>query len=175
MARLIHSIVGVLALIGCGPDYDPAEYRFTGEAARERIEQLTGDTKTLPESTRNFYIFDGGSFGGSIVYVSFDCGSREDCWTSVACLGGSDAAEFKPWAESSFAVVMEGPGFYHESLRLDPWNVREIRNSLVHEQVVGDHRSMHYYAIDFERNRIYYHRETGGFRSTRYTPSVAKR
>jgi hypothetical protein len=162
------------AFAGCGPDYDPTADRFAGEAAKQRIEREAEAKGGLPGSARDFYIFDGGNFGGSIIYMSFDCGSREDCWASVACLGGPGPAEFKPWAESHYAVVMEGPGFYHQPLRRDPWNVRGITNGAVYERVDGDHRSMHYYAIDFDRDRVYYHRESGGFPPEPYRPKAAE-
>ncbi len=172
MRSLSLYVLCAVVVVGCGPDYDPTVDRFTGAEAKSRIEREAGAKRSLPNSARNFYIFDGGNFNGAIVYASFDCGSREDCWAAVVSLGGPDPAEFDPWTESHYAVVMEGPGFYHVQLRKDPWNIRVINDGVVYERVDGDHRSMYYYAIDFERNRVYYHRERGRFPPKPYQPKA---
>jgi hypothetical protein len=143
--------------------------------AKNRIESGVGATGRLPESARNFYIFDGGNFSGSIIYVSFDCGGREDCWEAITRLGGPDRSKFRPWAESRYAVVMEGPGFYHDPLKKDPSDVRRIKSGTVYERVDGDHANMYYCAIDFDLNRVYYHRESGGFRPDAYQPPTVMR
>jgi hypothetical protein len=71
---------------------------------------------------------------------------------------------------------MEGVDFYASECRWskkldnDPRDVRRIQNGLVYERVFGDHRSMAYYANDFDRNRVYHHYESGGFPAAEYHP-----
>lgn len=174
-----------LSMSSCGlDDYDHASDCFFGEPAKERIMREANrnrlDSVDLPASARNFYILDGGNFSGSIIYASFDCGSPEDCWSAVASLDGPEASKFQPWTASRYAVVMEGPGYYNEVHRAEPWDVRGIENGFVYEEVQGDgrdsdHQRMSYYAIDLDRNRVYYHRESGGFPPTPYDPNRVDR
>lgn len=176
MRRLACSVACSLLLVGCIDDsYDPSTSRLTGEEARSRIVQLGGRGAELPKSAAHFYCYDGGNVFGSIEYVSFECDSRDDCWAAVKSLGAPEPSEFKPWAASRYAVVMEGPGFYHESHREDPWDVRGIRDGVVHEAVRGGNEWMDYYAIDFDRNRVYFHHESGGFRVDEYRPDPGER
>jgi hypothetical protein len=156
-------------------DADPNRGVTTGEPARFNIWRGKG-SEVLPASASNFWYYDGGTFNGSIVYWVFECGSKEDCLKAVERLGGPKAPEFKPWEPSRYAVVMEGVDFYTRScrwskaLRDNRWNVRDIQDGVVHEEVIGDHRSMVYYAIDFRHNRVYYHYESGGFPADKYRP-----
>lgn len=170
----IHGLqlVFVLAVLGCNsaPEFDPTTDRFTGAEAKARVERWADEGGKLPGSATNFYIFDGGSFNGSIIYASFDCGNREDCWVALKLLGSPDSTEFKPWAASRYSVVMQGPGFYHQILKDDPWDVRGIEEGVVYEQTDADHRRMIYYAIDFAKDRVYIHEESGGFPPDIYEP-----
>ena len=182
-------VLGMLSLLwlsGCGLDdtYDPNQVVHTGEDAKELIlkrarsaTRFREDGGGLPASAKNFWLFDGGSFNGSITYWVFDCDSREDCLKAVEYLGGLRPDDLKPWKPSRYAVVMGGLDFYSrhgipwKKLRINPWDVRGIRNGLVYERVEGDDRSMVYYAIDSDRNRVYYHHESGGFPPDEYRPS----
>lgn len=159
---------------------DPNANVHTGEDARQRILQWTGrggrqGKDIVPTSARDFWIYEGGNFNGSIIYWVFTCGSREDCIATFDRLAGTG----DPWSPSRYAVVMEGPAFYSREvdgplkLRANPWDVRGITNGLVFESVLGDHRSMTYYAADLDRNRFYYHYESGGFPPTEYKPEKA--
>jgi hypothetical protein len=156
-------------------DIDPNCDVTTGEAARLNIWRGEG-SEVLPASANNFWYYRSGTFNGSIVYWVFDCGSKLDCLQAVESLHGPKAAESKPWEPSRYAVVMGGVDFYARSCRWDKtlrdnrWNVRDIQNGIVYEEVIGDHRSMVYYAIDFKRNRVYHHFESGGFPPDEYRP-----
>lgn len=154
----------------------------TGEDARARILQshrreLSPGEKgnDMPASARDFWLYDGGTFNGSITYWIFRCDNRDDCLKAIRFLGNLPPEALEPWKPSRYAVVMEGPDFYWKeqggkNLRPHPWDVRGITNGLVHERVYGDHRSMVYYAIDLDRNRVYYHYESGGFPPDDYAP-----
>ncbi len=168
---LFYSLFAVI-LVGCGPnilDYDGTTDRHTGPEAQSRIEQGHWTAgKKLPDSARNFYLFDGGTFNGSITYVAFDCGGADDCFAAIEALSGPEKAELKAWTPSQYAVVMNGPGFYSKKLDADPWNVRDITHGVMYEKVTGNHHHMTYFAIDLDRNRVYYHYESGGFPSDAY-------
>jgi hypothetical protein len=164
-------------------DLDPNRDVSTGEAARlDIIQRAVGfawrgkESEVLPASANNFWYYRNGTFNGSIVYWVFECGSKQDCLKAVERLDGPKPAAFKPWEPSRYAVVMEGVDFYARSCRWDktlrdnPWNVRDIQDGVVYEEVIGDHRSMVYYAVDFKRNRVYHHFESGGFPADEYQP-----
>ena len=179
----------MLWICGCGFDdsYDPNQYVHTGDYAKGQIlkrahgaTRLREDGGGLPASAKNFWLFDGGSFNGSIIYWVFDCDNREDCLKAVEFLASLRPDDLKPWEPSRYAVVMGGLDFYSthgipwKMLRSNPWNVRGIRNGLVYERVKGDHRSMVYYAIDSDRDRVYYHYESGGFPPDEYHPNTVE-
>ena len=174
MRILYLHILLALTVLGCGTDlgdYNAAGNRYTGSDARSRIERLHGPNgKKLPDSASNFYLFDGGSFNGSITYVAFDCSNVDDCWEAIESFNGPGRADFRRWTPSQYAVVMQGPGFYHTQLKGDPWSVRDIRNGMVYEKVTRDRdpkayypSRMEYFAIDLDKKRVYYHHECGGF------------
>jgi hypothetical protein len=167
ICRLI-SLASLLALVGSCSVYDAQQDTFSGEKARDRIARRTAKGRSLPDSARNFYIFDGGTFSGSITYLSFDCGTIEDCWAAVRSLDGPEKSEFVAWHPSKYAVVMNGPGFYWREIATDHWDVRTIRNGFVHEYVRGGNEWMEFWAIDSDTRRVYYHHESGGFPTKRY-------
>lgn len=179
----------LLWLSGCGFDdsHDANQSVHTGDDARGQIlkwahsaVRLGDNGGGLPASAKNFWLFAGGTFNGSITYWTFDCDNREDCMRAVGYLGDLRPVDFKPWAPSRYAVVMGGLDYYstfenprNKRPRSHPWDVRGIKNGLVYERVEGDHRRMVYYAIDFDRNRVYYHYESGGFPPDEYRPDAA--
>jgi hypothetical protein len=165
------------------PDFDPNENVTTGREAKATILQWAGslmvaanDGSRLPATADDFWLYDGGNFGGTITYCTFRCSDRADCLKAVEYLGGVREQDLKPWIPSRYAVVMEGPAFYSrtraptEKLRSNPWDVRGIKNGLVYEHVRGDQDSMVYCAIDLDRNRVYYVHESGGFPDDEYGP-----
>ncbi len=160
----------VVPLVGCSPpnwEHDPlTEDVFTGEAARDRIlspgSPGEADPSSLPASSTEFYLFDGGTFNGTIKYWSFRCGTVEDCWAALTILLAPPQSEFQPWQPSQYAVVMKGPAFYWPELATDHWDIESVENGAMWEKVDGDRR-MEFYAVDFDTNRIYYHKEGGGF------------
>jgi hypothetical protein len=164
---------------------DLNENVHTGEDAKGRILQRARGASSgienqdgLPASAKDFWVYGDGGFGGSTHYSMFTCGSRDDCLKAVEYLGGIEPAELKSWRPSRFAVVMEGPGYYsraastEKKLRTNPWDVRGIKNGLLYEFIQGDHELMIYYAIDLDRNLVYWHEESGGFRADEYDPAA---
>jgi hypothetical protein len=144
---------------------------FTGEKAKARIAQgnlptTDGRQRATPASAHDFYLYDGGTFNGSITYWAFSCDSVENCWSAVLSLSDLTRDDFQPWQPSRYAVVMNGPGFYAPILQTDHWDVSKIRSGVCFELVRGDHESMRYFAIDFDRKRVFGHFESGGFRPT---------
>ena len=130
---------------------------FTGDPARSRIDA------PIPVSAIDVYLCDGGNWNGVIRYWACTCTTLDECWSVVASHSGIDKGEFQPWRPSQYAVVMSGPGFYGDQLATPFWDVASIKNGFSYENVEGDHRSMRYYAIDSDKRRVYYHRESGGF------------
>lgn len=180
---LVALLISNPSLFGIEPEFDPNENVRTGEDARALIlEWARGESRPgepggrIPESASDFWSYEGGNFGGSIIYWTFQCGDREDCLKAVERLGGLRPEELEPWGPSRYAVVMEGPDFYArpettgKALLKHPWDVRGIEHGLKYERVQGDHRSMVYWAIDLDRNRLYYHYESGGFPADVYSP-----
>jgi hypothetical protein len=194
-----HVMALLLVVAGCSiptlpvpnlVESDPNALVSTGEAAKKIILKWAdrngtfGETgRDLPASATDFWVYDGGNFGGSINYSVFKCGNREDCLKAVKILGGRygpDTGDLKPWESSRYAVVMEGPDYYWKGhwkekpetkrFRSNPWDVRAIKNGLVHEAVFGDHDRMDYYAIDLDRKLVYYHFESGGFPRDEFRP-----
>lgn len=188
-------ILSFLWLSGCGLDnsYDPNQYVYTGRDARQHIVRQAKTAASLrvnadgfPASARNFWMFDGGSFNGSIRYWMFDCDNLEDCLKAIRYLGDIKAEELKPWEPSRYAVVMEGLDFYSRNHRwkkliANPWDVRGIKNGVVYERTSerssesNRYQRMVYFAIDFEKYRIYHHYESGGFPPDQYRPSGPKK
>ncbi|WP_406694884.1 hypothetical protein V5E97_27960 [Singulisphaera sp. Ch08] len=182
---MVSAFRGDYSLLKEFDEFDPNVNIHTGDDAKRLILQwahsavrLDPNQGGIPASATDFWLYDGGSFNGSITYWVFQCGSREDCLKAVEYLGGLRPDDLKPWEPSRYAVVMEGLDFYSKAATLNPrilgtpWDVRGIKNGLVYEQVQGDHRSMVYYAIDHDRNRVYYHYESGGFPRDEYRPEV---
>lgn len=132
-----------------------------GDGVRQTIEQRRGTP--LPASATDFYQYDGGNFGGMIYYCAFNCASIQDCWASVQVLGAPPRSEFRPWSPSRYKVVMDGPGFYHLRVASPAWDIGNVRRGVVYERVYGQHSRMEFYAIDFDRCRVYCHYESGGF------------
>lgn len=138
-----------------------SSFESRGDAVRQTIERR--HRMQLPASATNFYQYDGGTFNGSIDYCAFDCGSVDDCWQALQVLGAPPKADFQAWSPSDYRVVMDGPSFYHPEFATPEWGIESIKNGVLYEHVVGDNRSMDFYAIDFDRLRVYYHHESGGF------------
>jgi hypothetical protein len=190
----VFPFIMVLPILLCGcadPNdfFDPNDQVHTGEQAKAEIVnwahsavRLDARAGGLPPSATNFWLYDGGTFSGMITYWVFDCGSREDCLKAVEYLGDLRAGDLIPWEASRYAVVMEGLDYYtnrsswKKKLRSNPWNVRGIKNGLVYERTSGKqggqggNERMVYYAIDFDKNRVYYHYESGGFPMDEHRP-----
>ncbi len=165
-------------------DFDPNKDVITGLEAKAKILRWEGTSMVagrqgskLPASADDFWLYDGGNFNGTTTYCTFQCGDRADCLKAVEYLGGVREKDLKPWKPSRYAVVMEGPDFYSrtlapsEKLRSHPWDARGIKNGLVYEDVRGDHDDLVYCAIDLDRNRVYYVKESGGFPPDEYRPN----
>lgn len=169
MHRVFVLLLGSLALTGCHvneweewEEYDMRDDILTGEEARSRIVR---DSIGFPESARNFYLWDARTIKGRILYWSFECADSEDCWKALEAIDAPARSNFQPWQQSRYAVVSSGPGFYFKELRDDRWNLGNIKNGVAYEYVIGN-EEMVYYAIDFDRNRVYqHHYESGGIRT----------
>ncbi len=135
---------------------------FIGERARQEIRL------NLPMTAHGLYAMNGGNWSGSITYWAFSCATVEECWAVIESERFPLRASFQPWKPSKYAVVMQGPAFYGNDEKTPLWDVNGIRNGAVYETVekyndgVGCRR-MTYWAIDFDRRRVYYHSESGGF------------
>jgi hypothetical protein len=155
----------------------------TGEDAKRRIlalaerdARLRADRPGMPGSASNFWLYEDGWLSKTRTYWMFDCGSREECLKAVESLGGLRQEELSPWQPSRYAAIMEGPAFYSKNveepsrkLRANPWDVRGIRNGLVHELVTD--RDLYYYAIDLDRCRVFYLCEFRCFHRDEYEPT----
>ena len=139
-----------------GLSYDPQEDIFTGMAARDRI-----DAK-LSESACDFWVFDGGTFNGSIFYSSFRCQSIDDCWKALNALGAPEQTSFIPNVKTKFAVNLHGPKFYWPKLETPCWNLAVVTNGMSCERNHED-RQLEFWAVDLDKKRVFYHRESGGF------------
>lgn len=120
---------------------------------------------------KDCYLFDGGSFSGTIKYWSCTLPTKEKCFEAMrdASNWTPTAEQLKPWGHSDYRVVMDGPGFYHPSYNTELWNVNSIKTGIFYEEADRD-RWMSFWAIDLDRNRLYYHYESGGFPADRYKP-----
>jgi hypothetical protein len=66
---------------------------------------------------------------------------------------------------------MDGPDSYFDKLRGSTWDVKGIKDGAVSESVdETGRRNMTYNAIDFDRNRLYFQSEGGGFEDDVYDP-----
>ncbi len=165
------------------PESDRNDCVHTGEDAKLRILDSAqcaarpgADKPVLPASASNFWVYEDGSFSGSRTYWTFNCGSDEECLKAVESLGGLRRSDLSPWQPSRYAVIMHGPAFYStnaapsKKLRANPWDVRGITNGLFYQKVIRDDGLL-YYAIDFDRSRVYHLREFGGFSDDEYQPT----
>jgi len=151
----------VLLVFGCGlPDYDPSVVEYSGEDAVSKFSLC--DRSKLPASITDAWVFDGGSFGGMIYYVSFKCDSLDDCWAALDAFGAPDKSKFTDGIETRFAVNKYGPNFYWPDFDNPKWNVESITNGVFYERARGD-RVMDFWAIDLDELRVYFHHESGGF------------
>ncbi len=149
----------VWAFAGCRgefAEYDPNDSAFTGTEARDRIGE------TLPQSSTDFYLFDGGTFNGSIKYFAFTCATVDDCWKAVAALGGPNRNEFTPSIRSDYAVNTHGPAFYSPEMQTPLWEISVDAEGFSWE-IAREDRRMEFWAIDVEAKRVFYHLESGGF------------
>jgi hypothetical protein len=162
---------------------DPNENVQTGDAARLTILYLAkdagrpgADKPHTPESASNFWLYRNGWLSKQRFYWTFECRSREECLKAVESIGGVRPKELSPWQPSRYAAIMEGPAYESRNaepsrkLRLNPWDVRGIKNGLVYESVVSD-RDLYYYAIDLDRNRVFHASEIGCFHGDQYDPT----
>lgn len=114
----------------------------------------------LSLSARDFYYYDFSTALGSDEYWSFECDTVDHCWSALKQLGGPERNEFVPFQLSKYEVILLGPGVF-PAHHTPKWDVREIKNGVVYEHAFQD-RTLTYYAIDFDRRRVYYHYESGG-------------
>ena len=117
------------------------------------------------------YLWDGGTFNGTIKYWACTLPSKEKCLEAMRDSDSDPPAieEMKPWGHSDYLVVMNGPGFYNAHYKTELWDVTTIQRGVYFERAETD-RWMTFWAIDLDRNRLYYHRESGGFPADRYEP-----
>lgn len=64
---------------------------------------------------------------------------------------------------------MTGPGHDAAQFKTDLWDVSTIKHGIFFEEAQED-RNMSFWAIDLDRNRLYYHSEVGGFPADRDEP-----
>lgn len=166
--RILWLLVGVLiSVVGlsCGEveEYDASSNILTGEEALVALaESSRFDDQEFVEKLSSVWMYDGGSFNGSIYYVSFECETAEDCWQALSAFGAPERAEFKEGIQTRFAVNWNGPSYYHQELTHPQWNLQKVESGMSFERATGD-RSMEFWAVDFEKNRVFYHYESGGF------------
>ncbi|MBS0265434.1 MAG: hypothetical protein JSS02_26105 [Planctomycetes bacterium] len=168
----------VVVPLGCGSrasdDYDVLNDVKTGDEALARIVPRSdspgrdANAVAFAESVSNVYYCDGGTFNGMYLYWSFDCANLDDCWDAIQRAGGPDQSTFTDWKLSQYAVVMLGPEFYSPKLATALWDVRLIQRGVAYEKVEGGNRRLIFYAIDFDKLRVYHHYESGGFDDRRY-------
>ena len=159
---IVLALCGWLLVVHFGSlasDYDPRDDEYVGQAALDHVHVRDG---ALPRGTHSFWVFDGGSFNGSIYYLSFRCDSIEDCWAAVGVLGGPDESLFGDSATTRFAVNYYGPNFYWREIPADRWKVAAIRSGRSFE-TAHDDRVMDFWAVDRDTLTVYHHHESGGF------------
>ncbi len=160
MQRLTPAIL-MIALAGCGiEDSNPEDSSYTGEEAKSHLSLC--DPEQLPASMTDLWVYDGGSFGGMMYYVSFQCETLEDCWAAVREFRAPDETEFANRIHTKFAVNQHGPSFYFKNLQHPHWDVSQIKNGVSYETNRSDEH-MDFWAIDLDRLRVYFHHESGGF------------
>lgn len=151
----------IVFVAGCGlDDFDPSENEYFGDSAKKEF-SLCDHTK-LPPSISDPWVYDGGSFGGMTYYVTFQCDSIDDCWKALAAFDAPEKAKFVDGITTRFAVNQYGPNFYWPELKNPKWNIASIPNGAFHETARED-RDMDFWAIDFDKLRVYFHHESGGF------------
>ena len=68
----------------------------------------------------------------------------------------------KSWGHSVYLVVTDGPAHYRSHYNTDLWDVNTIERGIFIEEA-QEGRRFSFWAIDLDRNRLYYHYESGGF------------
>lgn len=184
------ALVGFIAFLAShASSVDSGPAVSSGDPAERAILRLGGRDpvagRAVADDVVGAVLFDGGNFNGVIAYWYLECRSREGCLRAFEFMSERDRSVLRPWVPSRYAVVMEGPRFYGWDDRLvdadireryahSPWDVRGITDGMVFEEVGVRNNSMSYYAIDFDRNRLYFHRESGGFSTRKYRPAPPK-
>ena len=160
--RLLAIAILTITLAACGDidAFDPNEITYTGKDARPHLSLC--DRDQLPASISDLWVFENGTFGGMIYYVSFRCETVEDCWRAVRAFGAPEKSEFAKGIQSNFAVNRHGPSFYFRDFQHPQWDISKIRKSVFYEWNRDD-RVMDFWAIDLQRLRVYFHHESGGF------------
>ncbi|MEZ6035775.1 MAG: hypothetical protein R3C17_21970 [Planctomycetaceae bacterium] len=159
-------------------DFDPRDPVYLDSDAKRNY-YPSNQLPKLPDShwmiqATDCYQYDGGSFNGMIWYWAGTLPDTEACFDAMrntAVYSGSipTPEQMLPWSHSQFKVVMDGPAHYHADLKTELWDVTTIQNGLFFEHANGDRR-MSFWAIDLDKNRYYYHYESGGFPDDRYVP-----
>lgn len=159
---LICALCISIFMPGCGgvADYKPEDDIYTGKDAKEHLWHCQKDK--LPDQLSDLWVFDGGSFGGSIYYVTFRCESIEDCWQAIAAFGAPGEALFVSGIQTQYAVNQHGPSFYWQHLLHPEWQLNNITNAVSYETML-DRDRMEFWAVDLDKMRVFYHRESGGF------------
>jgi len=147
---------------GCGvkDDFAPEDDEYFGDNAMLHLSHCVRDE--IPWSISDLWVFDAGSFGGSIYYASFKCETLSDCWTAVSAFGSPEKPEFKDGIQTVYAVNQHGPSFYHKGYSHPKWNLSAIDDGVSCEKSRAD-RWMEFWAIDRDQLRVYFHYESGGF------------
>ena len=160
---MLRATIIMLAIFhtGCGDaEYKPQDDEYSGSAAVAQFSLC--DRDNLPTSITDSWVFDGGSFGGMIYYVSFECDSVDDCWKALTAFGAPEKSKFEKGRDTHYAANKYGPNFYWPEFKNPKWNVATISDGMFYE-TARDDRDMDFWAIDLERNRVYFHHESGGF------------
>ncbi len=168
----------LVSIAGCGLPVGPPNLTaevHVGEEAKTLILQRADLTKAdFVNVAKEYYLCESGNFNGSIVYYRIDFENFKGCLDAFEQLSGMDRGSLTPWRPSEFAVVMDGPRFYWENLGNAPWDLWSVTRGLVYENMRGEHQSLEYYALDLDKNRLYCHRESGGFPARVASPPLKK-
>ena len=151
----------ILTIAGCVAEYNPKDDEYVGKSAEKHLYPCERDE--LPGTIKDLWIFDGGSFNGMIYYTAFTCESIDDCWRALHALRAPEQSKFKEGVQTKFAVNQHGPNYYFKDYAPDHWDVHAIRHGEFYESAPRGNEFMDFWAIDYDRLRIYFHHESGGF------------
>ena len=180
MIKRLLLVTFLLTTFSCHEEVVPTPIALTGPKAVDRIclGLLNNASPIESQEIRHIifdtYTFEGGSFNGSSIYMSFSCKTLDECLRAFELVTKHNRSNFSSWRKPSFDVTQHPPGLTDISTVKKSWDVSVVENGMVMENVEdaierivnGQEKfriqRLFYGAIDSDNHKVFIHYESGG-------------